>query len=201
MSIFTKYLMRIIAHIIMLFSLLIYGHIYANNAPLTMCYNRAGQVLFTRHINADSFLGEARGTGIPARLFYQYDAVINKAARYYQIDPLFIKAILLTESGLRTNAVSKANACGIAQFTRTTADIIGIDNRFDPITSIWGCAALLRRHCDRFKGNNILMAAAYNAGPEAVKRARGCIPRIHETENYVPKVLWMWDRMHRYHQK
>jgi soluble lytic murein transglycosylase-like protein len=165
-----------------------------------MSNNRTGQILFNRHIDENILLGQAKGTGIPIQRFYQYDVIINRAARYYQIDPLFVKAILLVESNLNANAVSKANARGIAQFMRTTADAIGIDNRHDPITSIWGCAALLRRHCDRFNGNMILMAAAYNAGPEAIKRARGRIPHFSETEHYVPKVLWTWERMHRYHQ-
>jgi soluble lytic murein transglycosylase-like protein len=174
------------------------NHIYAANAQLTMHSNRAGQILFQRHLAPNNLLGKAQGTGIPAQRFHQYDMTINRAASYYQIDPLFVKAILLVESSLNANALSKAKACGIAQFMRTTADAVGIDNRYDPITSIWGCAALLRRHCDQFKGNMILMAAAYNAGPGAIKRGR--IPHFSETEHYVPKVLWTWERMHRYHQ-
>jgi len=89
----------------------------------------------------------------------------------------------------------------VLQFMCTTACDIGIANRYDPITSIWGCAALLRRLCDRFNGNMILMVAAYNAGPEAIRRAHGGIPHYRETEKYVPKVLWTWERMHRYHQR
>lgn len=173
----------------------------ASNDQLIMGRNRTGQVLFTRYTGDGDLLGQARGTGIPEQRFYRYDAIINKAARYYQIDPLFVKAILSVESHLDANAVSRAGACGIAQFMRTTADAVGVDNRYDSITSIWGCAALLRRHCDCFNGNMILMAAAYNAGSEAVRRNHDWVPHYRETENYVPKVLWMWEHMHRYHQR
>ena len=33
------------------------------------------------------------------------------------------------------------------------------------------------------------MVAAYNAGPEAISRARGCVPHLRETKDYVPRVL------------
>jgi soluble lytic murein transglycosylase-like protein len=79
------------------------------------------------------------------------------AARYYHIDPLSIKAILLIESSLDANAINKASACGIAQFICTTACDIGIANHYDRITSIWGCVASLRRLCDPR-----LMVSAYN---------------------------------------
>lgn len=191
--------MHIIVWTILICVLTANNQLNASSAPLIMSSNRAGQVLFTRNTDTNDLLGEASGVDMPKQRFYKYDVIINRAANYYQIDPLFIKAILLAESGLNANAVSKANARGIAQFMRGTANEIGIDNRYDPVTSIWGCAALLRRHCDRFNGNMILMTAAYNAGPEAIRRARGCVPHIRETKDYVSRVLWMWERMHSYH--
>lgn len=198
MSILTRDLISIKLWLMLLCSFITNDCLYAGNANLIMNSNRAGQILFQRHLAPDHLLGRAHGTGIPTQRFHQYDVTINRAASYYQIDPLFVKAILLVESSLNAHALSKAKACGIAQFMRTTADAVGIDNRYDPITSIWGCAALLRRHCHRFKGNMILMAAAYNAGPGSIRHGR--IPHIHETEHYVPKGLWTWERMHRYHQ-
>jgi soluble lytic murein transglycosylase-like protein len=34
--------------------------------------------------------------------------------------------------------------------------------------------------------------AAYNAGPEAVRRAGGTVPNIPETREYVRKVVELW---------
>ena len=41
---------------------------------------------------------------------------------------------------------------------------------------------------DRFDGDKSLALAAYNAGPNAVKRYGG-IPPYQETQNYVKRVL------------
>lgn len=142
--------------------------------------------------------------GIPTKRFYQYDQTILKAAQHYRIDPLFIKAILVIESGLNPAAVSKANARGIAQFMRTTAKTLGIVDRHDPDKSIWGCAALVSKLGDRFDGNMHLIAAAYNAGPQALIRAGRELTRMRwETQRYVPSVMTTWEKLcchHKVHQ-
>jgi len=38
----------------------------------------------------------------------------------------------------------------------------------------------------------VKMLAAYNAGPEAVRRAGGAVPGIPETQEYVRKVLALY---------
>jgi soluble lytic murein transglycosylase-like protein len=168
-------------------------------STLTVARNRAGQILYLRPLPAGTRLGQVKGTGVPPERFYKYDKVILDAAAYYGIDPLFVKAILLVESGFRPEAESRAKAQGIAQFMAPTAESVGVTNRRDPIESIWGCAALLRRLCDQFNGNMILMAAGYNAGANAVEKAGRRVPRFSETQQYVPAVLWAWDRMQQNH--
>ena len=154
-----------------------------------------------RNLASGTSLGQAQGTGIPVKRFYQYDQTILEAAKHYKLDPLFIKAILVIESGLNPAAVSKANARGIAQFMRATAKTLGIVDRHDPDASIWGCAALVRRLYDRFDGNVALVAAAYNAGPQAIARAGLELTKMRrETQRYVPSVIWTWKRMCLHHQ-
>jgi hypothetical protein len=167
---------------------------------ITILRNQEGKLIYLRPIPQGTPLGTPEGTNIPRNRFHIYDSIIQAASSYYGLDCLYLKAILVVESGLKPSAVSKANARGIAQFMQGTADAIGVQDRHDAYESIWGAAALLRRLMDRYDGNMLLMAAAYNAGPEAVDRAGRKVPPIAETQAYVPAVLWTWDRMHRYHQ-
>lgn len=171
-----------------------------NDNSITTKYNRFNQVLSLRNFKPGSLLGQASGSGVPVERFYRYDRTILAAAGYYKIDPLLIKSILIIESRLNPKAVSKGHARGIAQFMRDTAKALGIVNCYDPHDSIWGCAALLRRLSDQFNGDPALMAAAYNAGAGAIKRAGWRIPLKKETQAYVPSVLRVWERMNIYHQ-
>lgn len=173
----------------------------ATSSTLSVIRNRAGQILYLRPLPHGTRLGQAQGTGIPPERFHRFDQVILDASAYYGLDPLLVKSVLLVESGFRPEAVSRAKARGIAQFMAGTAADVGVADRRDPVESIWGCAALLRRLCDQFNGNMILMAAGYNAGASAVEKAGRKIPRFRETQLYVPAVLWAWDRMQKFHQQ
>ena len=72
---------------------------------------------------------------------------------------------------------------------RSSGDL-GVADRYDPVANIEGGARYLRQMLDRF-GSVHLAVAAYNAGPNAVARARG-IPLNGETPNYVRNVLLRW---------
>ena len=66
-----------------------------------------------------------------------------------------------------------------------------VDDPFDPKQSIFGGARYLRILANQFGGNMALTAAAYNAGPERVRRI-GRVPDIPETQRYVRRVLMMY---------
>ena len=159
--------------------------------------NAQGQVLFLRSLPHDARLGSPKGTRIPPDQFHGWDQIFIQAGDHFAIDPYFIKAILLVESGLRKTARSHAGAIGPAQFMPHTAARIGVEDPYDPTQAIWGCAAYLRRLSDYFNGDMRLMAAGYNAGEGAVQKAGNKIPNIKETQKYVPNVLWTWDRLQR----
>ena len=99
-----------------------------------------------------------------------------------------IDYIIKAESGFNPNAVSKAGASGLMQLMPGTARGLGVEDIFDVEQNIEGGAKYLRGMLDRFDGDKSLALAAYNAGPNAVKRYGG-IPPYQETQNYVKRVL------------
>ena len=117
-----------------------------------------------------------------------FDGSIHWAASRYSLDPLLIKAIILTESAFNVRAVSRRGAQGLMQLMPDTARDLFVRNPFDPHENIAGGSRYLRSLLDTFDENLVLSLAAYNAGPNAVMRAGG-VPDFQETREYVVKVL------------
>ena len=115
------------------------------------------------------------------------------------IDPGFLAATLLQESGFDPAIVSWAGAAGIGQFMVGTADMAGIDP-FDPAASIGATAKLLAYYVNRYRAAYpgadpyALALAAYNAGPGAVERYNG-IPPYAETLQYIADIRERWSRI------
>jgi Transglycosylase SLT domain len=93
--------------------------------------------------------------------------------------------LISQESGFNPNSVSRAGAQGIAQFMPATASDRGLKDPFDPAEALLKSAELLNEFKQHF-GNLGLAAAAYNAGPERVRRwLAGETGLPLETLNYV----------------
>lgn len=93
--------------------------------------------------------------------------------------------LIAQESGFNPNSVSQAGAQGIAQFMPATASDRGLKDPFDPAEALPKSAELLNELKEHF-GNLGLAAAAYNAGPERVRRWLAGETRLpQETLNYV----------------
>ena len=75
-----------------------------------------------------------------------------------------------------------------------TAQGLGVTNAYDAEQNIMGGTKYLKGLMDRFDNNKSLALAAYNAGPNAVKKYGG-IPPYMETQNYVKSVLSNYDKM------
>lgn len=120
-----------------------------------------------------------------------YDAIFREAAEHYRLPFAFLKAVAKVESNFDPNAISHADAKGLMQMIDSTASSMNVEDPFDPRQSIFGGARYLRILANEFDGNMALVAAAYNAGPERVRRV-GRIPKIRETQRYVRRVLQMY---------
>ena len=116
-----------------------------------------------------------------------FDKIITRVSEKYRLNPELIRAVIRAESGGDPNAVSGAGAKGLMQLMDTTAADMGIKDVFDAGQNIEGGAKYLRRLLDRF-GDVEKALAAYNAGPEAVKKHDG-LPPYPETRQYVKTVL------------
>ena len=119
-----------------------------------------------------------------------FTPLIKIAERKHKLPQGLLSALIWQESRFNPVAISPAGAAGLAQLMPATARDLGVTNRHDPLQSIDGGARYLRRMLDQF-GSVPLALAAYNAGPNAVKRVGG-IPRNKETPGYVTKVLQRW---------
>ena len=120
--------------------------------------------------------------------------LIEKYADQTGLDSDFVKAVVNQESGFNPNATSKCGAMGLMQLMPGTAQGLGVTNAYDPEQNIQGGTKYLKGLMDRFDNNKSLALAAYNAGPNAVKKYGG-IPPYQETQNYVKNVLGKYERM------
>lgn len=116
------------------------------------------------------------------------DALIKTYASRYMLDENLILAVIRVESNFNPNAVSRAGASGLMQLMPATAAEMGVTSIFDPAQNIAGGTQYLSKMLGIFGNDLSLALAAYNAGPEAVKKYNG-IPPYSETQAYVRKVL------------
>ena len=110
------------------------------------------------------------------------------------LDEDFVKAVINQESGFNPNATSKCGAMGLMQLMPSTAEGLGVKNAYDAEQNIEGGTKYLKGLMDRSNNDKSLALAAYNAGPNAVKKYGG-IPPYAETQNYVKNILSKYDKM------
>lgn len=104
------------------------------------------------------------------------------------MDPALVKAVIMTESSVNANAVSRRGAKGLMQIMPKTAKSLGVKNSFHPEQNIEAGTKHLKNLMNEYDGNIKLALAAYNAGSGTIKRYRG-IPPYKETRSYIKKVL------------
>lgn len=135
--------------------------------------------------------GAAEFTPIPARLDERpYASLIAAAAAEAGIDPVLVHAVIHVESRYNPKARSPKGALGLMQVMPDTGLRYGIS---DPASSIEANlragTRYLRDLMAMFSGQLELVLAAYNSGENTVIRSGYRIPRIRETQEYVPMVL------------
>ncbi len=120
------------------------------------------------------------------------DRLIEVSARRFQLDSALIRAVIKVESDFDPSVVSSRGARGLMQLMPDTAREVGVLDPFDPSEAIHGGSKYLRKMLDSFDSNLDYALAAYNAGPNAVRKYGG-IPPYLETQNYVKKVRQYFD--------
>jgi len=124
----------------------------------------------------------------------QYDELIVNTSQKYDLEPAFIKAIIHVESAFDRFALSHAGAMGLMQLMPgTSAEYQLRSDHFNAKRNVDVGAQHLRDLIERYDGNKQLSLAAYNAGAGAVSKYNG-IPPYKETENYVKKVMKLYQQ-------
>lgn len=156
---------------------------------------RPGQAKKARKMRG-SFTPAARPTDAPARTVRvsreQYDAYIKRAAKRYKIPEALVWAVMHAESNFNPNAISRVGASGLMQLMPATAEEMYVKDIFDVQQNIEGGTRYLRVMANTFDGDMVKMVAAYNAGPDAVKKYKGRVPPYAETQAYVKKVIKLY---------
>jgi len=123
----------------------------------------------------------------------EVNAIVSGLCAKYGVDKKLVMAVIDVESGFNAAAVSTAGAQGLMQIMPATGRDLDLVDPFDPSENIDAGIRYLRYLLDTFPDRR-LAVAAYNAGPNAVKKYGG-IPPYAETQNYVEKV---WARLQNY---
>lgn len=122
------------------------------------------------------------------------EEIIDVFSEKYGVDGDFIKAIIKQESGFNPNATSKKGAMGLMQLMPATAKSLGVVDAYNPNENIECGIKYFKGLLDRFNGDEKLALAAYNAGPNAVKKYGG-IPPYKETQNYVNSIMNTYNKV------
>lgn len=134
----------------------------------------------------------ARLTNYTQKQLTAYDDYIEEAALRYRIPAALVRAVMHAESAFDPNAISVVGASGLMQLMPATAQEMFVKDIFDAKENIEGGTRYLRVLANEFDGDMVKMVAAYNAGPDAVKKYNGQVPPYAETQAYVRKVLSLY---------
>ena len=163
--------------------------------------------------SSNDYVMPAGSAHAPTKLLAYFDVspnykavkhLLKDAAQMHGIDYELLQALIATESGFDTFAVSPKGAVGLMQLMPPTAERYGVkaDKKTpiekkltDPKTNIKAGSTYLRDLIKLFPGQLELAVAAYNAGEGAVQRAGNKIPNYPETKNYVKTVMQLYGHL------
>ena len=118
-------------------------------------------------------------------------------SKSHNVDPRLIVAVIAIESDFQVDACSVKGALGLGQLMPQTARILKV-NPLNIEENILGTASYLKFCLEQWKDypylNLPLALASYNAGPGAVIKYGG-IPPYLETQNYVRKVMDLYEQL------
>jgi soluble lytic murein transglycosylase len=103
----------------------------------------------------------------------EYKDLIDKYSERFEIDPMFVRAVMKRESNVRATAISNKGAVGLMQIMPKTGEEIAKslkvqnynqDMLKEPETNIMFGTYYLKKLLDRYDNDAILALGAYNAG-------------------------------------
>ena len=144
-----------------------------NNGDITQLIER-----HYGHVKKFDYVGNRIYIRHIATRLSKYQDMFKQAAEKYQLDWKLLAAMGYQESHWNPRAVSPTGVRGIMMLTRETAGLMGIKNRLDPKSSIFGGAKYLAQISARFPeeikepDRTWFAMAAYNVGYYHVIDAR-----------------------------
>ena len=123
----------------------------------------------------------------PAHFVYDTCNAIREFSLRHGLDSGFFARLIWQESRFDPNALSHANARGIAQFIPSTAKLRGLKDPYNPADALEHSAQYLAEMLRKY-GNEGMAATGYNGGErraEGFLKGKGLAP---ETVNYVPVI-------------
>lgn len=124
----------------------------------------------------------------------EIETYVDKHACEIGVPATLTKAVIWFESSFRADHISTTGAMGLMALMPKTAAMLGVEDPFNPFDNVRGGMRLLKRLGDQFDGDLALVAAAYNAGPGAVRRYGG-VPPYRETEDYVRSIRVLYEAL------
>lgn len=115
--------------------------------------------------------------GADGTLHVTWQDAIERYAAQYNLQPAFVMAIIRNESSFRTNAESSVGARGLMQLMPDTAEWIAgkLDDEDYTFDRMWDAETNIRYGCwylnylsKLFRGDAVLVSAAYHAGQSTV---------------------------------
>ncbi len=124
--------------------------------------------------------------------------IVEESAKA-KVDPLFVAAVIRSESMFKHSAVSPRGAKGLMQIMPATGryvsekekvSVASASDLYDPVTNLRVGIAYLKYLDRMFNGNRERMLIAYNWGPGNVKQAlKGAARPPAESVKYAKKIL------------
>lgn len=168
---------------VLLLSLFVLGTAVAAAADIYRYVDENGVIHFTNTPTSGRYNLYLKDSGGAPEL----SDIIRRYSTHFRLDEALVKAVIKVESDYNPRAVSRKGALGLMQLLPETARILKVPDPLNPEDNIRGGSRYLREMLDQFNGDLELALAAYNAGPNAVRR-HGGIPPYAETRNYVTQV-------------
>lgn len=110
---------------------------------------------------------------------------IIRQAKAIGVEPEIVLSIARTESGFNQSARGAGGHIGVFQLSSATAKHLGV-NPYNLDDNIKGGITYYKNMYDKF-GSMELAVAAYNAGPEAIRKNNNAVPK--RTQNFVSKIM------------